>query len=100
MHLARLHHFINRHVLLESQLAGLVAHERLILPVDQLGLMTSLRSSDPLQLLNRVWSHTLDLSVFIGLALLVLLLDPLMGQHSLFDALGIPSLHPIIPVES
>ena len=49
--------------------------------------MTSLSTSDPLQLLKGVWSHTLCPLLLLLLTLFVLLLDSFMSEETLFDPL-------------
>ena len=85
--LPHLHHLIDSHVLLELQLARLVIHKSLVLSVLELSLMTCLRATNPLQLLDGVGGYVLRPLLLLLLSLLVLLLHPLMGEETLFEPL-------------
>ena len=83
-----LHHLVNSHIALKFQLAGLVADQRLILSINQLGLVAGLRSADALEFLEGVGGHLLRPLLLLLLALLVLVLDALVSEKALLDSFG------------
>ena len=81
------HHLINCHVLFELQLSSLIAHESLILTVNELSLVASLSTSDSLELLHSIRCHHLTSFIFKSLSLLLLVLYPLVCENTLLHAL-------------